>query len=953
VIIIDSDDVIPETDEENNLFVLHFKIGPDIVPRNVIVDGLTITKSPSPVIYVGAEENVSIDVNASNLGFSGTGFDFYFALFNGTRTGSMLEDPYFNISVSALSPYGEPGWDSGSISAFWNVPNEPGLYYVVIYMDISQLCHESKENNNFWVLTFSVSPDLIPDNITVDGQPISFFANEIVTILPGQEITIGSLASSIGDSGTGTIQFSISYFNSTSFGQNLEPQFANWDTLGPLDSGMSTSDLYAQWKAPFPNTATDYYINISIDSGFSVSEIDEDNNYFLIHIIVDAPDLSPDRISIEIIGDTGFYIYEDPCAIDYVSQEISIPLGFDLMITFDVINVGGVSLTSGTNVTFYNTSFLFGPQNATPFYETPPSWILLDGRSSPGSDQTSEVGQTIMALWTNPGVYGLWYINITIDFENNTLEFSEHNNTFTIIVNVTDYPVTSILPSGASYSALALYVNSSTEINLTVNGENPPFYTWYRIIDNSTGSVVKDWANYTNEGTNISMIWGKGTYIIEYNSTDFLGKKEITRFRIMVVDDSTPITVIDIGDPQYRDTPVDDLNITSATPITLYANDLPAGESASPPILNASGIRTIYYRIQNVSTGNNVTAWILATEGIPFYLDDPAWGDGYYRIWFNATDRLGQKEPLNDITVYLDNSGPITNIAVGDPKYVHPIYDWYVTSDTTFNLSSQELKGSGANISSIMFKITFSDGGISSSWIPGISFDIATYFLQGDGNYSIEFKSKDYLGNMQASGILLVYVDDTPCKLELIIGDPKFREFTIDNYNITDISDISIIADDGLGSGISLVEYRITNTTYDSGWMTYTLPFNLIGLSDGLYTLWFRGFDNLGHSCTINEEVNRDTTAPITSIVVGIPKYKAVGSDYWSITSSTSISIDGQFDIGSGLDYIEYRISNSTFDTGWMVYLSNFNLPLSYIDGIYNSIGRSLRTNGILVVIVF
>jgi Sec-independent protein translocase protein TatA len=128
--------------------------------------------------------------------------------------------------------------------------------------------------------------------------------------------------------------------------------------------------------------------------------------------------------------------------------------------------------------------------------------------------------------------------------------------------------------------------------------------------------------------------------------------------------------------------------------------------------------------------------------------------------------------------------------------------------------------------------------------------------------------------------------------------------------------------------------------------MTYTVPFNLIGLSEGVYTLWFRGLDNLGHSCTINEEIYIDTHAPMTSIVVDEPKYKDVGSDFWNITSSTSISIDGQFDIGSGLDYIEYRITNTTYDTGWMVYISDFNLPISFSDGVYNISYRGVDNLG-------
>jgi hypothetical protein len=172
----------------------------------VNVNGQDIIISPSNPIHIGPLVNVSIDVNVSNLGFSGSGGDFFLALFNGTRQGSMIDQPYQNLSVSALKAQGEPGYDSGSISAFWISSQNPGTYYVIIYADISFMSSESDENNNFWVLTFVISPDLVPNNITANGIPISSYTDETVIVLPGQSITIGMNISNVGSSSTGSIR---------------------------------------------------------------------------------------------------------------------------------------------------------------------------------------------------------------------------------------------------------------------------------------------------------------------------------------------------------------------------------------------------------------------------------------------------------------------------------------------------------------------------------------------------------------------------------------------------------------------------------------------------------------------------------------------------------------------------------------------------------------------------
>lgn len=948
VVIVDAGDDLQETDEDNNDFVLHFKIGPDIRPTAVFVNGQEITKSPSFPIYVGPGETVNIDANATNFGFSATGMDFKLALYNGTWNGALLVAPYLNLTVPSLAEFGSPGSDSGQISMYWDASYNAGLHYVVVYLDMADDVSESNENNNFWVLTFLISPDLVPANVTVDGLPVSSYPDETVTMLPGQSITLGAQALNTGQSSTGIVQFSLAYYNATSSGANLGPPYNYTGLLGPLGASGATPDIYSTWTAPFPNTPTSYYINISVDSDNALSEDDEANNYFLLHIVVDAPDLTPDRISVEAVVGGQYFITDNPQAGGFVSGEIPVPIDVDLVIMFDVMNAGGVDQIAGTNVTFYNTTFLLGPQNATPFYETISSWVLLGGRSSPTWDQTSEVGQTIYTVWPNPGAYGLWYINITINPQGSMPEFNSGNNTFTLILNVTDFPVTSLNAVDPSYSGAALYVNSTSSLNFTASGENPPFFTWYRITDIDNGIVVKDWTNYTAEGTNFSMLWGEGAFEIEFNSTDAVFKDELVRSRIVIVDDSLPETSLDIGTPQFHTLPSDAMNVTSATPLTFSVEDFPSGDSiAVPGIPNASGVAGIHYRIQNVSSGLYVRGWTLQSQGIPFYLNDPLWGDGYYIIWYNTTDNLNQKEMTKNVTLYLDNSGPSTIITIGQPNWtVAPQDRVNVTSTTPFYIQSMEIEGSLSDTDSIEFLVTNTDQGVDSGWMAGDTFDISGAFYLGDGNYTIEARSRDNLGNIMGSSILLIYVDDSPPSLSLAIGNPKYREIPADGYNISYSTQISVAATDGSGSGVSIMEYRILSTGYDSGWLTYTVPFNLSGLDEGSYTIWYRATDNLGNVRTQSEQIYLDIISPETAIDLGVPKHRAGSPNIWNITSSTPIILDVVFENGSGLLSLEYRITNLTYDSGWRLYSDEFYINALFTPGEYTIIFRSTDNIG-------
>ena len=59
-----------------------------------------------------------------------------------------------------------------------------------------------------------------------------------------------------------------------------------------------------------------------------------------------------------------------------------------------------------------------------------------------------------------------------------------------------------------------------------------------------------------------------------------------------------------------------------------------------------------------------------------------------------------------------------------------------------------------------------------------------------------------------------------------------------------------------IGSAALTTSYRITNATYDTGYITAEPPisFKLEGLSDGIYQIHYYSTNNLGNAESVNEE---------------------------------------------------------------------------------------------------
>jgi len=89
--------------------------------------------------------------------------------------------------------------------------------------------------------------------------------------------------------------------------------------------------------------------------------------------------------------------------------------------------------------------------------------------------------------------------------------------------------------------------------------------------------------------------------------------------------------------------------------------------------------------------------------------------------------------------------------------------------------------------------------------------------------------------------------EDIPPTTTLEIGEPKYADAT-GNIYVSSATPFTLSAEDNPGgTGVASTLHRIYNSTYNSGWIEYSGPFYLIGLSDGKYSIDYYSIDNAGN----------------------------------------------------------------------------------------------------------
>jgi hypothetical protein len=406
-----------------------------------------------------------------------------------------------------------------------------------------------------------------------------------------------------------------------------------------------------------------------------------------------------------------------------------------------------------------------------------------------------------------------------------------------------------------------------------------------------------------------------GTYTIYYASTDNAGNIEPTKYYDVTLDNTPPTTTLTIGTPEYVST---NTYVTSAASFTLSAVD--AG----------SGTGLTCYLITGPNGYNS--GWL--NYSMPFYLNSLL--DGQYVIYYYSVDNLGNVETPKTVTVILDDTAPITQISVGSPQYAAN-GNFYVSQSTLFTLSpSDSYGGSGVQFTFYMI----SNGTYNGGWTTySTAFNLAGLT---DGQWIVSYYSIDHLGNTETAKSIVVILDNTPPTTTLTIGTP---EYVSTNTYVTSAASFTLSAVDA-GSGTGLTCYLITGPNgYNSGWLNYSTPFNLGGLQDGQYTICYHSTDNLGNAESLkNETVILDNTPPTTTLTVVGPKIIYGGNTY--VNSTTLFTLNASDGIGgSGVAVTAYRITGTSYDSGWLTSTGSFYLPTGLQKGAVYTIAFNSTDN--------
>ncbi|MFX1343459.1 MAG: OmpL47-type beta-barrel domain-containing protein, partial [Promethearchaeota archaeon] len=289
--------------------------------------------------------------------------------------------------------------------------------------------------------------------------------------------------------------------------------------------------------------------------------------------------------------------------------------------------------------------------------------------------------------------------------------------------------------------------------------------------------------------------------------------------------------------------------------------------------------------------------------------------DGLHSIQLFGNKSIGTMYHSDARHFSIDTTGPI--ITVIEPE----LDDFFGSTAPDFSISIDEL-----NLNTSWYSI---DNGITNITFSGLSGTINQTEWDDliDGSLSIKFYANDSWG-------LKGYADvdvwkDTSAPNSSILFTPHSG---IDVVN--ESTGFSLIADDGTGSGVSFIRYKIN----DSSWITYNTPFTLASYPYGDILISYQAVDQVdNYETTQTLLVERTDTISPTSSIIFTP-YSGINE----VIKSTLFTITAADDnFGSGISLIRYKIDDSI----WFDYLGPFDLT-SYENGDHIVICQAIDNAG-------
>jgi hypothetical protein len=295
-----------------------------------------------------------------------------------------------------------------------------------------------------------------------------------------------------------------------------------------------------------------------------------------------------------------------------------------------------------------------------------------------------------------------------------------------------------------------------------------------------------------------------GDHTLSYRSTDKAGNLETAKTAQVRIDRAPPTT-----SPSGADAAWHNASVT----VTLRPTDA------------TSGVATTEYRL-------DAGAWTPGTKVVVAAPADHS-NDGVHTIAYHSTDKAGNDESVGTAQVRIDTTLPQTTLSGADAA-------WHTTG-VTLDLTAGDAP-SGVKTSE--FRL---DGG---SWQATSQLTVSS-----DGVHSVDYRSTDNAGNVEAYRTVQVKVDKTA---------PITTQSGADAAWHTTGVTVTLSAKDAT-SGVTKTEYKLDGGAWTSGTqITVAAPAD--HSKDGTHTVAYRSADEAGNLETAKTvEVKIDTTAPVTT----------------------------------------------------------------------------------------
>lgn len=381
-----------------------------------------------------------------------------------------------------------------------------GRYELLIKTDINDRIDESDIGDNIQSFFIDVGePDLVPQQVTIDGTSVLPGTVVAQDYAPGDDITIGWEIWNIDNGRADSSEAGVYLVSSDG-----TPVTSVFNSTTALDRGDKDTGESSTLSLPGNLAPGRYTVRIAADAAGEVSESTEDNNFYAFEIdVVEAPE--PDLVVQQVRIDGSSVLPDQVVSTDYVP-------GDDLSIEWEIWNIdSGPAGSSRAGVYLVNSS-------GTPVASVFDSTTSLSG----GGKDTAE--SSTLSLPSDLAA-GRYTVRIAADADGDVSESTETNNFYAFEIDVVE-------ASSNTYNlspGVEIVDEGSRTLTFTVSrsGTNLQSETLYA----STYSLA---AASTSLGVDKD---GDGLVDDDYNGlidfpVEFIGSAETASFTVTLNDDT-------------------------------------------------------------------------------------------------------------------------------------------------------------------------------------------------------------------------------------------------------------------------------------------------------------------------------------------------------------------------------------------------------------------------------